>query len=80
MNETPSQKFNRVADADGREQARKLAKFADNDTRQQTRRAEFADQFAKITARYGGEPRSVRRAIARTLAKRNLRPATAQAA
>lgn len=39
-------------------------------TRQQKRRATFNREFAEITERYGGEPRKIRRAIARDKAKR----------
>lgn len=44
-------------------------------TRQQRRRDEFERQFALITDQFGGEPRKIRRAMARYLAKRGARPA-----
>jgi hypothetical protein len=69
MDETPSQKYNRLADARGREQAHELSKY-DEITRQRTRRTTFEAVMEDVNRKHGGDPRSVRRAVARTIAKR----------
>jgi hypothetical protein len=76
--ETPSQRFNREANTEGRQRARQLAKYA-TDSRQQRRRREFAAEFYSVTQRFGGEPRKARRGIAWARISRRANP-TAKAA